>query len=769
MWRVLIYLAVIAALAFGAVWLAEQPGSVAFVWNGVSYSVGLAIAALALLVLIATILIIEAIARIILNLPQRLSFASRERRKRKGILALSRGMIAVGSGDETAARRYAREVERYLRKDEPLLLLLRAQAAQVSGDRALAEKTFQEMTESEETRVLGLRGLYVEARRRGDQEAAWRHASEASRLAPAVDWANEAVLEGLCAKGDWRAAMDTVERRAALGLIDKATSKRHRAVLLTADALSRGESDEEGALASVKEAIRLAPDLVPAAALAGQILGRRLELRKAAKIVEAAWTAVPHPELASVYTHLRPGDSTHDRMERAEKLATLASWGPEGRIALSRAALEAREFKKARETLKPILTERPSVRVCLLMADIERIEHGTSGRAREWLARAVHAPRDKAWIADGVVSDRWSPISPVSGRLDAFRWDSPPALVSGVGSSVIDDVIGDLDDHPGAPLPLAAPTYGRAEEAEIIAPEPRSANAALIDRSIADERAAEARAAEKAQADMKAGEAEAAEKRAAEIRAQEDAAREAAKRTAEKRAAEERLAEQKAAEMRAAEKLQAEKLEAERREAEKRAAEKLEAEREAEKQAAARRAEEARAAEARAAEMKAAEAERATAAASTVEQPRFAPVAAARAAPLRQQTVGTTRLTPPAPIAKPAEPAPVPSPVPAVVFEPEAPSEAAMQPASEPEARSAPVSNAGSSRIRAPATQKTVGTTRLTPPAPIKPAEKPAPVGNGEDMEEPIIPLTRLPDDPGPEPREKPEPKRSRFSIFGSG
>ena len=478
MWRVLIYLAIIAALAAGAVWLAEQPGSVAFVWDGVSYSVGLAVAALALLVVIAGILLVEAAARIVLNLPQRLSGAARERKKRKAIQALSRGMIAVGSGDENAARRHARDAERYLRNDEPLLLLLKAQAAQIAGDRDKAEAVFQEMAQVQETRVLGLRGLYVEARRRGDADAAWKHASEAARLAPAVDWANEAVLEGLCARGDWRAAIDTVERRAALGLVEKATAKRQRAVLLTADALSKAESDEEAALASAKEAVRLAPDLVPAAVLAGRILGRRLELRKAGKILEAAWQATPHPDLADAYTHLRAGDSALDRMKRAERLAVLSSWAPEGRIALVRAAIEAREFETARKTLDPLLQEgRPTVRICLLMAELARVEAGSSAGAREWLARAVHAPRDKAWIADGVVSDRWSPISPVSGHLDAFRWETPPELISGAGKSVIDDVVGDLDDRARTPTGiLGAPVTGDADtetasDAEIIPPD----------------------------------------------------------------------------------------------------------------------------------------------------------------------------------------------------------------------------------------------------------------------------------------------------------
>jgi HemY protein len=59
------------------------------------------------------------------------------------------------------------------------------------------------------------------------------------------------------------------------------------------------------------------------------------------------------------------------------------------------------------------------------MARIEGEQHGHTGRVREWLARAVNAPRDPAWTADGVVTDRWAPVSPVTGALDAFRWRVP--------------------------------------------------------------------------------------------------------------------------------------------------------------------------------------------------------------------------------------------------------------------------------------------------------------------------------------------------------
>ena len=63
------------------------------------------------------------------------------------------------------------------------------------------------------------------------------------------------------------------------------------------------------------------------------------------------------------------------------------------------------------------------------MARIEAEEHGDKGRVREWLARAVNAPRDPAWTADGVVAEKWMPASPVTGALDAFEWRVPVAEI----------------------------------------------------------------------------------------------------------------------------------------------------------------------------------------------------------------------------------------------------------------------------------------------------------------------------------------------------
>jgi HemY protein len=199
-------------------------------------------------------------------------------------------------------------------------------------------------------------------------------------------------------------------------------------VLLTARALELENVDRDLSRDSVMEAIKLAPTLVPTAVLASKYQSEAHQVRRSMRIVEAAWLAQPHPDLADAYAHVKLGDSARQRLVRVETLAAKAPGHLESALAVARAAIDAAEFTRAREALAPF-TAAPTQRVAMLMAEIERAEHGDSGRARAWTLRAVRALHDPVWTADGYLSDRWRPVSPVTGRLDAFQWQMPLAAL----------------------------------------------------------------------------------------------------------------------------------------------------------------------------------------------------------------------------------------------------------------------------------------------------------------------------------------------------
>src|SRR5262252_624142 len=422
--RVLVYLVIVALLAFGAVWFAERPGDVAITWQGRRIDTSVMVLVAAVAAVAAASVIAWSILRAIVRAPDAMSRYLRIRRGVRGYRAVSRGLIAVGSGDARAAKKFTTEAVRIAPR-EPLTLLLSAQTAQLSGDRDAAVATFQEMADRDDTRVLGLHGLFVEAQRRHDHAAALGYAEEAAKHASVPVWAGQAALEFRCAAGDWSGALDRLERNMKSGLIDRRTYRRQRAVLITAQAQSAVESDRERAIELAREAAKLAPDLVPAAALAGRLLGEAGERRRAARIIERAWRANPHPDLAAAYSGLRPGDSARQRLSRVETLAAKGPADAEAALAVARAALDAQEFAAARKALAPY-TASPRKRVAALMAELEMAQ-GDEGRGREWMARALNARRDPAWTADAFVSDHWLPISPVSGRLDAFEWKDPLA------------------------------------------------------------------------------------------------------------------------------------------------------------------------------------------------------------------------------------------------------------------------------------------------------------------------------------------------------
>lgn len=458
--RVLFFLALVAVAAFGIVWMADRPGDVAIVWQGYRIETSVMVAAAAVAVVALLTVLVWTVVRTILRSPDHIAMFLSHRRGVRGYLALSRGLIAVGAGDASAARRAADEAGR-IAPGEPLALLLHAQSAQLSGDRATAELTFRAMAEREDTKLLGLRGLYIEAQRNKDMTAARAYAEQAANAAPSLGWAGQAALEFRCASGDWVAALAALDRNHRHRLIDKPTYQRQRAVLLAARALAAEETDRDGARSLALDAVKLAPDLVPAAELAGRLLGDAGETRRAGRIIEKAWTANPHPDLADTYAHLRPGDSARQRLGRVEALARRTPGHVEGAIAVTRAAMDAQEFAAARKAIAPLLKE-PTQRVAVLMAELERRESGDEGRAREWMARALRAPRDPVWTADGFVSDRWMPVSPVSGRLDAFQWKVPLAQL-GEPSGMIEGVE-DGEQPVVAPPPLRSPATKARED-----------------------------------------------------------------------------------------------------------------------------------------------------------------------------------------------------------------------------------------------------------------------------------------------------------------
>jgi HemY protein len=459
MTRVLIFTLCVLAAAAGFAWLADRPGTVMVQWLGYQVETSAFVAAVAVVVVVGLLILLWALLRYLSTRPAAMAAHARERRRRQGYDALSRGLLAIGVGDRAQAQRYAGIAGRNLPR-EPLTALLRAQAAQLRGDKAAARRAFEAMLDGPETELLGLRGLFLEAKRGDDNDTARALAEQAVKRDPKLAWGVNALFDMQARAGDYDGALNTLAIARDNGHVEANVALRRRAVLLTAEAREAEAADPDKALRLANEALRLAPSLVPAAESAARVLASKGESRQASRMIVRTWKLSPHPDLALVYAFARAGDSPRERLKRIKYLASLTPGDIEGPIAVVNAAIEALEWDEARASLAPYLDGRPPARICTLMARIEAGELGDKGREREWLARALRAPRDRAWIADGYISDRWLPVSPVTGAVDGFEWKAPvDAIGRGDDTLVIEErpAWAAAEAPPSLAAPLAAP------------------------------------------------------------------------------------------------------------------------------------------------------------------------------------------------------------------------------------------------------------------------------------------------------------------------
>ena len=471
MLRLVLFLLGVTALAFGLSWLADRPGSLVVEWQGYEIETSVFRAIVILAMLLGLTVVIWGTLRQIWNSPAAIGSFFNRRRQKRGLDALSSGMIAIGAGDRALATRYAIQARKSL-PNEPLTHLLRAQAAQLSGDRATSRRIFEAMLGTPDTEQLGLRGLFLEAEREGEREAALQFAERAMALNPQLGWPTEALFDIQCKNGNWEGALQTLAVARRHNHIERAVADRRRAVLLTAQAQQLEEHNPERAMTLALEAHNLAHDLVPASAIAGRILAAKGNTSRAAKVLQRTWKRSPHPDISTAYAYARIGDSPRDRLERVRHLAALRPHSLESAIAVASAAIEAHDWPIARGALESQLANAPTQRICTLMARIEAEQHGDKGRVREWLARAVNAARDPAWTADGVVSEHWAPVSPVTGALDAFAWRVPVEALDKPDADMLSKKLEELVEL-GAPSP-ADTAIEQAPVTEPVSTEPKT-------------------------------------------------------------------------------------------------------------------------------------------------------------------------------------------------------------------------------------------------------------------------------------------------------
>lgn len=491
--KVILFLAVIGLLAYGAGQLLNADGAIRVAFADTEFTLGPLMAAIAAICLVVAVWVILKILGLLWALLKFLNgdetavsrYLSRNR-ERKGLNALADAMLALASGEGKEAQSKAEKAEKYLDRPD-LTNLLIAQGAEMTGDRSRAEDVYKRLVQDERTRFVGVRGLMKQQLETGNTETALALAERAFGLKPKHEETQDILLKLQAANHDWVGARRTLGAKLKHGALPRDVHKRRDAVLALSEA--RDVTDEEASVHARETAIeanRLSPDLIPAAVMAARGYMRNNQERYATRILKKAWDTQPHPDLAAAFAEIKPNEEPAQRIRRFSTLTRLKPDHPETRMLLAELHIANEDFPAARRALGDLATAHPTARSVTIMAAIERGEGADDAVVRGWLTRALTVPRGPQWVCDNchTVHGEWEPVCGNCGAFDTLSWTEPKESVVAMPArtEMLPLIVGRTEETLTAVEEGLPPAAADAE--------PAAAPAAETKRSDRDEKAA---------------------------------------------------------------------------------------------------------------------------------------------------------------------------------------------------------------------------------------------------------------------------------------
>lgn len=446
MTRLLFWFSGVLIIAAIAAWLADHPGSVTIDFQ--AYRIDTSFAALTLG---AALLALIAAASVALygwlrrDMP---IFGSNEviKRQRRGFKMLNQSLVALSAGDHKLARRLVEQAE-VLLPPQPMVHLIAAEAATRGGDHKAAAKRYAALEETEDGRLLGLRGLVGEARRTGQENEALRLARVAFEENRKSPWVLKTLFALEVNAGNWRDAEAALAKVGKENLMEADQLARHCGALAYAEATEdKLKGEKAAARKKLKKAISIRPDFMPAVVALARLELAEGSVRAASKIITDAWAKGPHPSLASAYKELDTAESAQDWLKRVRTLTKTTVDHPESKLILVDALMDAGEYQAAKPVLETLLKDAPSRSAWQYRLALAHVLEENPDPIETALA---HAEDGAHWscVECGHTPKGWSPLCPSCSSFDSLVWSAKPVEIAASKAFEADSTIALLAEN----------------------------------------------------------------------------------------------------------------------------------------------------------------------------------------------------------------------------------------------------------------------------------------------------------------------------------
>ncbi len=397
MTRIIIFLLQLLVILFLVTLIFTNPFVISLDIKNFKYSFSSNLFAAAAIVFILIIYILNYLifkSRLTLN---NYIIKSRYGKLQKGYFHFVDAMIAIANKDNRNASKSHKKMNKYLKDDPSLSLLLESEVYKIEKKYSDLNKTYEQMIKSNKTEALGYRGLMELNLKNQDYHHAFLYGEKLFDINPFIEKLYDTLLYIIAKTRNWNQLILITDTAYSKKIINKETYNENKAIGFYEIAKIKSDGSIKEAIKNIVKAIELKKDFPPFIKLYLELISKSGNLSLLKKNIRKYWYSKPTSTLRSIISRIIINNNLSD-LSFINQVIKNNNDNEESKKLLIYFAIQNENWKIAREKISGLIGSNPSKEICIFMANIELGEHNDKQKSDSWLMRSENSLSEDTWV-----------------------------------------------------------------------------------------------------------------------------------------------------------------------------------------------------------------------------------------------------------------------------------------------------------------------------------------------------------------------------------
>ena len=420
MLKILFIFITLTLTGFITIWFKKDPGTISIIWHGWLIEASIPIISTLILLLFSIILLLFFISKRIIFFPESLHKSLNNRKKIKADAAIIKGFAAKNMGEIRLARNYSNQAK--FLNNTPLKLLLDSEINNYYGDNAKSIELHKNMLKHPETLLMSIKKVTIQHINNKDIKNAIKTINMSPKSKYTPKWFFYASLQLNILDNNWGQVTNCIKNISKYTDNNKNSIKLIKSKIFLHKALEHNNTDKVLKSKDIDTSLKFDPSFAPAIVLKARLLYKK-DKELGLAYIQKSWKKYSHPDISNYLIHIFHNESKHKLFNIIKSLIKLDNT-PYNNAALAKVALQIEAWTLSRKAINLIPEKYWTKSIYLMMADLDKKEHGDNNKFKFWQEKSKNALLDFSWgcTSCSYISEKWALICQKCSSLDSIQW-----------------------------------------------------------------------------------------------------------------------------------------------------------------------------------------------------------------------------------------------------------------------------------------------------------------------------------------------------------